>query len=400
MRRVLKWGLGLGLLAVIGVAAWDLATFDRAGWQRDYAKLKREMAQGYANLDWIREHRGLDLARLDAQTQASLDGAWSRVQAYLALRRFIGVFHDPHLTLALAMRTPPASAVLPEAQQEAAASLPVDSCEAAGYGDDRGGFADRWATVTGWRPRGGPDDNFPIAMVGDTGVLRIGSFADTRYLAACRRAFRAGMDADALRAATRHQLNMEIVRAMAQLRAQGANRLLVDVSGNGGGSEWVSEVVALMTPRHLFRNQALLAQPRCDRAAIWSEGAVCPVLSGTSERAEIVGKGAWRGSLLIYADRGSASATEDFIGWLHQNKAAVLIGEKTLGAGCGYVNDGGRVRLDLAGLDVRMPNCARFLADGTNEIEGQRPDIPLEAQDDKSWTRGMEAVLRRVSVLR
>jgi hypothetical protein len=396
MLRVLKWVFGLALLAVVGVAILDVATFDRAGWKRDYALLKREMAQTYANLDWIRDHRKLDLATLDVETAASLDHSWSHVQAYLALRRFVRAFADPHLTLALALGDKP-EATAPDGAQQ---SLPVDSCEAAGYSDDRSGFAERWALVTGWRPRSAPDDDFPIAMVGDTGILRIGSFADTRYLATCRRAFRAGMDAETLRAATRRQLDLQIVRAMAQLRAQGAQRLLVDVSGNGGGSEWVSDVVALMTPRRLARDGALLAAPGCDRSAIWAGGRVCPVLSGTPERAEIAGKGAWRGPLLIYADRRSASATEDFIAWLHQNEAAVLIGEKTLGAGCGYVNDGGRVRLEHAGVEIRMPNCARFLPDGINEIEGQKPDIPLEAEDDKSWARGMEAVLRRAATMR
>lgn len=396
MLRALKWIVGLVLLAVAGVAAWDVATFDRAGWQADYAKLKRAMAQGYANLDWMRDRRGLDLARLDAETQAALAGAWSRVQGWRALDRFVGAFADPHLTIEPAF----AASAAPAGPAPAAAELPVDSCEAAGYRDDRGGFAARWSAVTGWRLRGAPDDDFPIAMIGDTGVLRIATFADDRYLAACRRAFRAGMSADALRAATRRQLNLEIVRAMAQLRAQGAQRLLVDVSGNGGGSEWVSEVVALMTPRRLVRDEARIADPRCDRAAIWSGGRVCPVLSGTPARAEILGKGAWRGPLLLYADRRSASATEDFTAWLHQNEAAVLVGEKTLGAGCGYVDGGGRVRLERAGLEVRMPNCARFLADGTNEIEGQKPDIPLEAADDTSWARGMEAVLRRAAAMR
>ncbi|HVJ03114.1 MAG TPA: S41 family peptidase [Sphingomonas sp.] len=397
MFRVFKWVFGLALLAVVGVAILDLATFDRAGWKRDYGLLKREMAQNYANLDWIREHRKRDLATLDAETSAALDSAWSHVQAYLALRRFAAAFADPHLKLTLAIGGKPEPAPAPN---EARQSLPVDSCEAAGYSDDRSGFAERWSRVTGWRPRSAADDDFPIAMVGDTGVLRIGSFDDMRYLPACRRAFRAGMDADRLREATRRQLNLQIVRAMAQLRAQGALRLLVDVSGNGGGSEWVEEVVGLMTPRRLVRSEPRLAAPKCDRSAIWAGGAVCPVLGGAAEQREIQGKGAWRGPLLIYADKGSASATEDFTAWLHQNKAARLIGEKTLGAGCGYVNGGGRLRLERAGLEVRMPNCARFLADGTNEIEGQGPDIPLEAADETSWARGMEAALRRVSVLR
>jgi len=394
MLRVLRWIFGLAFLALAGAAILDVATFDRAGWQRDYALLKREMAQGYANLDWIRDHRGLDLAKLDARTRASLDGARSRAQAYLALRRFVRAFDDPRLTLGLATAAAPAAPV------EARQGLPVDGCEAAGYRDDRSGFAGRWAGVTGWRPRSAPGDDFPIAMVGDTGILRIGSFDDRRYLAACRRAFRPRMDAGALRAATRRQLDLQILRAMAQLRAQGAVRLLVDVSGNGGGSEWAVQAVALMSPRRLVREGALLADPECDRSAVWAGGSVCPVLAGRPERAVIAGRGGWRGPLLIYADRGSASATEDFIAWLHQNKAALLLGERTFGAGCGHVSGGGSVRLPHAGLAVRMPNCARFLADGTNEIEGQRPDIPIEAGDETSWARAMEAALRRTSVLR
>lgn len=396
MLRLLKWIGGALALAVAGVALWDLATFDRDGWRSDYARLKRATAQGYANLDWVREHRKLDLAKLDRETQAALDGAWSRLQGYRALNAFVAAFDDPHFTLALAEGPPPARASIVAGPETPAPK--VEGCEAAGYSDDRSGFAGRWAKVSDWRPIGPADADFPIAMVGDTGVLRIGTFGDDRYLAACRRAFRPGMDADALRAATRGVLDREIASALAQLRAAGARRLLVDVSGNGGGSEWVTDVVALMTPRRLSRAEALVADPPCDRSGVWEGRPDCRVLPAAGPRAEILGKGAWRGPIAIYADRGSASATEDFTAWLRQNKAAILIGEKTLGAGCGYVNGGGRVRLARAGLDVRLPNCARFLDNGVNEIEGQAPDIPIAAADDTNWAHAMDAAIRQTRV--
>jgi len=41
------------------------------------------------------------------------------------------------------------------------------------------------------------------------------------------------------------------------------------------------------------------------------------------------------------------------------------------------VNGGTRSRLRMLPRDVRMPNCARFLSDGTNEIEGIAPDVAL-----------------------
>lgn len=396
MRRIFKWALGLLVLAVAGAGLWDVVTFDRAGWRGDYARLKRFTAQRYANLDWVVAHRKLDLPKLDRETDAALDNAWSRVQAYRAISRFVAAFDDPHFTLSWTKGPPPASA--PVVAGPSTPAPKVESCAKAGHVDDRSGFAARWAKVSDWRPLGAADADFPIAMTGDTGVLRIGSFADDRYLPACKRAFRAGMDEDALRTATRGVLNREIASALAQLRAAGAQRLLVDVGGNGGGSEWVADVVALMTPRRLSRAEALVADPPCDRSGVWEGRPDCSVLPAAGPRATIAGKGAWRGPIAIYADRNSASATEDFTAWLHQSKVATLIGEKTLGAGCGYVDGGGRIRLANAGLDVRMPNCARFLDTGVNEIEGQAPDIPIAATDDTSWAHAMDAAIRQIRV--
>jgi hypothetical protein len=60
-----KWlARGLGGLLLLGVAGavLDAATYDEAAWGADFERLKGDMAQGYANLDWIAERRGLDLA--------------------------------------------------------------------------------------------------------------------------------------------------------------------------------------------------------------------------------------------------------------------------------------------------------------------------------------------------
>jgi len=74
----------------------------------------------------------------------------------------------------------------------------------------------------------------------------------------------------------------------------------------------------------------------------------------------------------ILADRGTGSAAEDFVAWLQQNKVATVLGERTAGAGCGYVDGGNPTRLKVVPVDVWMPNCARFLDNGSNEIEGSR----------------------------
>ena len=54
----------------------------------------------------------------------------------------------------------------------------------------------------------------------------------------------------------------------------------------------------------------------------------------------------------------------------------MVAGTRTAGAGCGYVNGGGRIMLKEGPFDVMAPNCARFLNDGTNEIEGITPNFP------------------------
>ena len=80
---------------------------------------------------------------------------------------------------------------------------------------------------------------------------------------------------------------------------------------------------------------------------------------------------------------------------LRDNRAATVVGERSLGAGCGYIDGGGEVRLRHSGLTVRTPNCARFRLDGTNEIEGIEPDVtvPWAADDLREFNSYAEKVL-------
>ena len=71
--------------------------FDRAAWLADYDGLKATMARGYANLDWIVAHRGLDLAALDRATTAKLEAAESVPEAVAAISAFTEAFGDNHL---------------------------------------------------------------------------------------------------------------------------------------------------------------------------------------------------------------------------------------------------------------------------------------------------------------
>jgi hypothetical protein len=79
----------------------------------------------------------------------------------------------------------------------------------------------------------------------------------------------------------------------------------------------------------------------------------------------------------VLINRDTASAAEELTAAVRDSGAAILVGERTLGAGCGYVNGGNEVTLKRSAVKVRMPNCVRYRADGTNEIEGILPDVEL-----------------------
>jgi hypothetical protein len=409
MLRFLRRSL-LAVLALVALAAaLDVATYDPKAWLADHDRLTRDMAQGYANLDWIAAHRHLDLQRLDRDTRARLASAHSRVRALLAVRDFVHAFGDPHLRLewgdrpvavddASAAAAGTASAVA--AAQAAQPALEDDDppagkdCAAAGYSEDDHAFRFPFERVPGWQPLGG--EAFPTGTVGDVGVLRIAQFGEERYAAACTEAFRPDIGQRALQLATRERLQARLRAALSSLRAAGAQRLVVDVSGNGGGSEWVSEVIALLTDRTLSRAEARVVAPACDRRDVWQGPPPCPVFSGAPARSSLQGVGAWTGPVLLLVDRGTASASEDLVAWLQQNRAATVVGERTMGAGCGYVDGGGRTQLRASHFDVVMPNCARFLDDGTNEIEGLAPDVALPMQSDDPQARA-DALARALS---
>jgi len=367
-------------LAVLSVAlaGWDAATYDARAWLADYARIKQGMAQGYANLDWVTQQRRVDLAALDDRTTEALTSAHSRVRAFFVLRDFVRSFNDPHLRLEPHQSATPADAgsVGNVVEQVANAQLAaVASCEAAGYEEGDHGYGLDVTQLPGWQSL--EFGTFPIGIAGDVGVLRIAQFGENRYLTTCHQAFRPTLDARALQLSVRAQLQEQLRQRLALLQARGAKRLLVDVSGNGGGSEWVSEVTALMTDRPLSRAAPRLVAPTCDRSKVWQNQIECPVFAPAAPNERLQGVGAWRGPLMILSDGGTASASEDFIAWLQQNRVATVIGERTMGAGCGYVDGGTRVALRQLPLDVVMPNCARFLENGRNEIEGIRPDVPI-----------------------
>ena len=91
--------------------------------------------------------------------------------------------------------------------------------------------------------------------------------------------------------------------------------------------------------------------------------------------------GLYRGPLFVLVNSGTASASEQLVSRLKLAGRGVLLGQRTLGAGCGYTNGGLDVVLARSRLRVRIPDCVRYLPSGDNEVAGVAPDVPLATID-------------------
>ena len=115
-------------------------------------------------------------------------------------------------------------------------------------------------------------------------------------------------------------------------------------------------------------------------------------------------EGANKLPLVVLVDGGTASAAEDFAETLQDQHAAIIAGSPTMGAGCGFTNGGIPTVLPRSGARVKLPDCARFRADGSNAVAGVAPDLVLPLLDrDSPWQRaakitaGLDAAWRRLS---
>lgn len=354
--------------AASGQAQAPGPAFDRAPWLADYARLKVALAQGYANLEWQVSHRRFRLAGADAAIGGMLERVNSDAEATLVFARLIDAFDDPHLQL------------LPGPPRSAATVLPVRSQT----GESASCTTSRprptrllYPEAPGWKEVAKAP--FPAGLVGKTGILRVPSFDEFHYAEACAAAARPGMDRRALQLATRALLDRQLGETIATLKTAGMQRLALDLTGNGGGSEWSSDMAARFFAGTLRRSEPRRAGPTCDRSALWrGEAAPCSIYSGEPSVETISDTPYWTGPLLLLVDRRSASATEEFAGWLRDNGRGRLAGERTAGAGCGYVDGGNVFVFTAARLHLIMPNCSRYTAAGLNEIEGRSPDISIE----------------------
>jgi hypothetical protein len=424
--------------------------YDADGWVGDLHQVREALTSHYANLEWAATEREAPLDQLMPFVEQRLRAASSDAEArevFERLERFIG---DGHLDF-----------VWPTAPATAGAMSPPTSspCEILGYkagGRDGSAIASR---LDGYHPLPG-DSGFPAGIVEvggrKVGVVRIAQMSAQAHPAACAAALAAvtrpadepcdDQCLETLSVMATNRVTADLSDRLRALQAAGAEILLVDLAGNGGGSEWVEVAVRVFSPvrlrservafprhshwvknftdderrmaalarsasridRPLIENaRAAFAQARdeastpCDptplfnrtemhcrwltTASLYSTGPVAeldPALIGKPWAAEVFTPlrfqfepGVWTGPLMVLVDGATASASEEFAAVLQDNRAAVIVGAPTRGSGCGHARGEIPTVLRHSGARLRLPNCARLRADGSNEVSGIDPDV-------------------------
>ena len=451
--RIRRWAIIVAALAWAGgPAAAQAPGWTPEPWLQDLAQIRATLDSKYANLDWLLTEREVDLDALFGRVERAMRDARSDSDARALLDRLIQRIGDGHVTLSWPRPSgPPAagSAAPPAPPPPSAERL----CRAIGYAaQSSAGLA---PAVAGYSPLA-QGDLLPAGTAAAGGVrlgfLRIGVFMPHGSPSLCEGAV-AALDIPVEQPCEEECQNRIVTHAyralgqammdrIASLRAAGAEVLVVDITGNGGGSEWVEAAARMLSPRPL--QSARLAVARGDHwTRLWQEtaerlrafaagagasdrtrllgwaaeaeairaetarrcpprGGDCPWLARAGYATGLVGRlragefdgrewavhvfnpaqhhyrdGVWSGPVIVLTDQETWSAAEQFAALLQDNRAALIVGARTGGSGCGYSWGGTPTILAHSGATLRVPDCARLRADGSNEVRGVLPDVAI-----------------------
>jgi len=427
----------LGLLA----ASTSLAEpWSPEPWLADLEQMRQAFDTKYANRDWLIREREFDLAAMFERNATRLRDAGSDAEARVILDRMVQRIGDGHVAL-----------VWPSVKATTA-TAPSDLCTRLGY-DANQSSQGLGPALSGFRRVGNESDPFPAGTIDvqgtRVGVLRISIFLPHGTPQLCRSALtelniRTDQScdehcADSILTRAYDKLTNSLQDQVRALQAAGAKQLLVDITSNGGGSEWAEAAARVISPRPLqsarwgfvrgehwakqwrdlaneLRNAAetasaseraqLLAwaseadtarqqaeksctgQPDCE----WlGRAGFATGLVGNARAGSFDGKpwgvhvfspaqypyrdSVWRGPVMVLVDDRTGSAAEEFASLLQDNHTAIVVGGRTAGAGCGYTNGGMPTTLPNSRVTLRLPDCVRFNVDGSNAVNGVIPDV-------------------------
>jgi hypothetical protein len=456
--------LAIVSLVAISTTAAAAPSFDRKAWREDYATLQHELERSYSHLAWAASaESGVDLPSLDRRTRHALDVARSDADASAALVSFIAGFHDGHLAMVVTPQPAGAGTEPPPRASDADARA---ACAAFGYGPaTRVAFSLPFESLDGFAlDSDGISQAFRSGTITIDGrrlaLLRIPRFRPVEYPTICIATWstlhsnQSTPTAMAIQDAIDFAWLRELAGRLAALRAQPVDAVVVDVGGNGGGSDVGEWAPRLFTSREVHSAPLLMhagplgvkymdeqlqglnaalaahagdakiettlrpaieaferrkhesAQQPCDMSWVWRErrrfdpakcsglidagfasgamdylapGSLAPDAAAALYWPSVVDplRGAWNGPVYLLTDAGTASAAEMFAARMRDSGIAKTVGVHTLGLGCGSMVENAPATLPHSHLSIRIPNCVRLRADGTDEVAGIAPDLPV-----------------------
>ena len=165
----------------------------------------------------------------------------------------------------------------------------------------------------------------------------------------------------------------KLAAALADLSAQGAESLVVDLRLNGGGY-----MEPAISAADMFLRDGMIVS---------SQGRVLGTTKEYTADADVL----WDLPVVILVNRGTASASEIFSAALRENGRAILVGETTFGKGVIQ-----KIFRNDDGSGVRLTIARYYTPDGTSiDDEGLAPDIfvknPVVGEEDLQLQAAAEA---------
>jgi len=434
----------LVLVSLAVAAAAPAKDFDVDPWLADLEQVRQAFHSKYANLEWLQREREIDVDALFENLEARLRDARTDQEARAVFERLERRVADGHVAIDWPQPV--------RAGANSATPAP-GLCASLGY-DARENSAGTAQALPGYRPLptgGNPFNAGIVTTTGATvGVIRIGVFQPHGYPQLCSDALAAlsippekpcdDVCQDQVITWGYRRMGQSLEQRIDQLRTAGAEVLLVDITNNGGGSEWVEAAARMLSPRPLTsarhgfvrgehwakqwrglaarlrdfaanaatedRTRLLAWAAQAEAAAVQAESpcgpndARCSTIVSVGHSTGLVGNApsgafdgkswgvhvfnpaqhyyrdsAWTGPLMVLANEETWSAAEQFAAVLQDNRAGVIVGARTGGAGCGYTWGGHPTKLENSGAILKLPDCVRFRADGSNEVRGVIPDV-------------------------
>jgi len=235
---------------VAGATSALAQSYDPKPWLADLDELHDAFGARYANFEWAVFDREVDMGALFADARKRVETAGSDADARAAFDRLIRRLGDGHVELHW-----PAHGA-----HDVGPAPPCADYDAVRAAKPLAGYAKGYAAIE--TPR---SDLIPIGVIASgkrrVGVLKIPSFTPSAFPQLCRAAVAAlaipadkpcdDACSDRIEDWTEARLNEGFIAQLQRLKQARIDSLLIDVAGNGGGTEWAEAAARMVTARRL-----------------------------------------------------------------------------------------------------------------------------------------------------